>query len=442
MTDLLDRPIGPAAGVPELDQLDDGVVAGEEAERPGSGARGMLAALSAAAAVIHLVMVPSHLGESTVEGVLFLVAAWVQVGLAVALFTRATRRVLAITIAANLVFIGSWLVSRTVGLPYGSHPAHPETVSFVDGACVALEAALVVLAAVLLVRPTAALTRSGSLRLGIPLAAFVVATAAIASPGARNHAAHSHGEGESEAVATDGHDHGTAATDDDLGFSALANGQMGSHEHPGQDGAPAAEEIDPATAGELAGQLALTAPLAAQYPTIQDAVDAGYSRAGPFAPGLGIHYSPPTYGGFLAEGDGMSPEQIANPMLIFAGTEPDAPLAGFMYLRYQETAPEGFAGPLDTWHYHETVCIVTTPDGIDTPFGADLTGVTDQMCTDAGGTMLDFTGYMVHVWTVPGWESTDGTFSDLNRAITCPDGTYYTVPIAEVGGRNSICKNA
>jgi hypothetical protein len=399
----------------------------------------MLASLSAAAAVIHLVMVPSHLGESTVEGVLFLVAAWIQIALAVVLFTRPTRTVLVTTILANLVFIGAWLVSRTVGLPYGSHPGHPETVSFVDGACVALEAALVVLAAALAIRPRAAFTRSSGLRLGIPLAAFVVVTAAIASPGARNHAEHSHGTTD---LATDGHDHGAAAADD-LGFSALQNGQMGSHEHPGQDGAPAAEEIDPATAGELAEQLALTAPLVANYPTLQDAVDAGYHRAGPFAPGLGIHYSPPSYGGFLGGGDDdtMSAEQIANPMLIFAGTEPDAPLAGFMYMRYQETPPEGFAGPLDTWHYHEKVCIVNSPDGIDTPFGADLTGVTDQMCTDAGGTMLDFTGYMVHVWTVPGWESTDGTFSDLNRAITCGDGTYYTIPITELGNGNTICKN-
>src|SRR5262245_5399884 len=167
MTDLLDPPVAPARDVPELEELPP---ASAEREGIGSGARWMLASLSAAAAVIHLVMVPSHLGESTVEGVLFLVAAWVQIALAVALFTRPTRAVLVTTILANVLFIGAWLVSRTVGLPYGAHPGHPETVSFVDGACVALEAALVVLAAALAIRPRAAFTHSSGLRLGIPLA--------------------------------------------------------------------------------------------------------------------------------------------------------------------------------------------------------------------------------------------------------------------------------
>ena len=120
----------------------------------------------------------------------------------------------------------------------------------------------------------------------------------------------------------------------------------------------------------------------------------------------------------------------------------DAPLAGFMYNAYGGTEPEGFPGTLDRWHFHTSVCIVYTPDCIRTPFGADLTGVTDEMCEAEGGTMLDFTGYMVHVWTVPGYESPLGTFSDLNPAITCEDGTYYTIPIAEAGTAPTMCRDA
>jgi hypothetical protein len=84
---------------------------------------------------------------------------------------------------------------------------------------------------------------------------------------------------------------------------------------------------------------------------------------------------------------------------------------------------------------------VNTPEGIRTPFGADLNGVTDAMCEAEGGSMIDFTGYMVHVWTVPGYESDMGTFSDLNPKIKCPDGTYYTVPIEETGLEETMCKN-
>ena len=85
--------------------------------------------------------------------------------------------------------------------------------------------------------------------------------------------------------------------------------------------------------------------------------------------------------------------------------------------------------------------MVVTADGIRTPFGADLTGVTDAMCAAEGGTILEFTGYMVHVWTVPGYESDLGTFSDLNPKITCPDGTYHAIPISEIGDTASTCKN-
>ncbi len=272
------------------------------------------------------------------------------------------------------------------------------------------------------------------------LAAVVLTTAAIASPSARDHAAGSHG---ADAGAGAGHGHGTeAAAEDDLGFSALQNGQMGNHEHgSGDEAAAVDEEIDPATAGKLAEQLALTAPLAEAYPTLGAAKAAGWWQAGPFAPGLGVHFSSGAFGNLNNDGV-MDPEDIANPMLIFDGITDDAPLAGFMYMIYQETEPEGFVGPLDRWHYHTQVCIAYTPDGIRTPFGADLTGVTDEMCAAEGGTLIDFTGYMVHVWTVPGYESEMGTFSDLNPKITCPDGTYYTIPTEEIGGAASTCKNA
>ena len=53
--------------------------------------------------------------------------------------------------------------------------------------------------------------------------------------------------------------------------------------------------------------------------------------------------------------------------------------------------------------------------------------------------LIDNTGYMVHVWTVPGYESTQGMFSDINPAITCPDGTYHHIPLEEVGTKTTTC---
>jgi hypothetical protein len=433
MTDGLDRPV-----VEELDEQELRRAGGEDRASQSQlddGARWILAALSAGAALIHFAMAPSHTNQSLVEGVGFIVAGFVQLGLAAGLLARPARWMLQLTVLANAVFVAVWVVSRTAGLPFGAHPGHPETAGFVDLTCVAFEIALVLGAAAALVAPRGARLK-GSVGAGIAVFAVLGLTgAAIASPGAADHASHSHGDH----AAADGHaddaahSHGEHATDgDDNGWSLLHNG----HQHDG-----GVEDLDPATQAALASQLAPTAELVALYPNIAAAEAAGYRRAGPFAPGLGIHYMPPTYN---LNADGViDPSDILAPMLIFDGTEPDAPLAGFMYLAYgSEGEPEGFVGPNDHWHYHESVCIVMGPNGIDTPFGADLEGVTSEMCDGVGGRFIDNTGYMVHVWTVPGYESPDGTFTELNPRITCPDGTYYMIDIEDLGDRNTTCRDA
>jgi hypothetical protein len=436
MTDLLDAPVvredetAPAAA-PEP---------AVEAPEPSPGSRWLLAACLAGAAVIHAAMAPSHLGESALEGWGFVVSAWAQLALAVAVLLRPSRRVGAAVVAINAVLIAVWVVSRTVGLPFGDHAGHAESVMFVDGVCVALEVVAVIVGAALAGwRP---LSGMGQRRRPVGAAgavgAVLLATAAVASPSARDHAAHAHGghtDAEGAAPAAGGHDHGAmeAGEADDLGFSALSNGHQ--HEH-GQDAPLTAEERV-----TLAGQLAATTPLIQQYPTLAAAEAAGWQRAGPFSPGLGVHYQGPNFA-MNPDGD-MDPEDLAAPMLIFDGVTPDAPLAGFMFLAYGTSSePAGFAGPNDHWHFHERVCVVYRPDGtIDTPLGADLEGVTEDMCADHGGVFIRFTGYMVHVWNVPGYESPDGMFTELNPKITCPDGTYHTIDLADLGSRNTVCLN-
>jgi len=49
---------------------------------------------------------------------------------------------------------------------------------------------------------------------------------------------------------------------------------------------------------------------------------------------------------------------------------------------------------------------------------------------------------MLHVWTVPGYESPKGVFNEVNPALTCADGTYYTKPIEELGTSLSLCADA
>ena len=105
------------------------------------------------------------------------------------------------------------------------------------------------------------------------------------------------------------------------------------------------------------------------------------------------------------------------------------------------TAPEGFIGDADIWHYHTNTCVVFTENGIDSPLGADG-DATQEQCAEFGGSLIQNTGYMVHVWSVPGYESSDGLFSNLNPALRCPDGTYHQVPEDEIGPGTTTCRSA
>jgi hypothetical protein len=437
MTDVLARPDEPAPLGP------DRTPETRPAPPPGAVALGplALACLSAAAGIIHLVMAPSHWGESSVEGAGFLVAGWVQLALAVAL-VRADpprRPVLAGVAAVDATLIALWAVSRT-GLPFaGSHAGHAASVTLVDGTVAAFEAVLVLGSLALLWRPRAASgpRAGGAAALAVPVVVLALTSAVIASPSARDHALGEHGtHGMTEGAQGAGmagmdHGHDPAAPADDKGLSLLRNG----HEH----GAAAPVELDGATQARLDDELAVTRTLIARYPTVAVAEAAGYTRVGPYLPGLGAHFIPPN--GTYVDGT-MEEAELLSPLLVFDGAEPDSHLAGFMYVAVNSaTVPEGFAGPNDHWHYHENVCLVPrAAGGFDTPFVADQ-NVTEAMCTTVGGRWQPLIQHMVHVWVVPGYESPEGLFSDINPALDCPDGTYYQVDWSQMGNRTSACLN-
>jgi hypothetical protein len=97
----------------------------------------------------------------------------------------------------------------------------------------------------------------------LAVGAVGLAIAAIASPSARAHGHDAAGAGHGGSGGAHAHG-GAGETADDLGYSALVNGQMGSHDHPAS---PATEPtLTPAETGALADQLAATAVLVERYP--------------------------------------------------------------------------------------------------------------------------------------------------------------------------------
>ena len=207
MTDVLLRPSEPAGGKAR---------SGRPRFELSGSSRVLLAVFSAAAGIIHLAMVPSHWGESVVEGFGFAVVGWAQLALAVALFVRPTAALLRAGMVATLSFVAVWVISRVWGLPFGEHAGHPHDPSFIDLVCVGIEVAFIAAAGFVLSHPGLGRGR-GRARFAVAavasIAVVALATAALASPSARDHAAashaaHDHAEGATVAAA---HDHSDTA---------------------------------------------------------------------------------------------------------------------------------------------------------------------------------------------------------------------------------------
>ena len=159
-----------------------------------------------------------------------------------------------------------------------------------------------------------------------------------------------------------------------------------------------------------------------QYPTVADATAAGFYLAGGFAPGSGAHYIAPG-GGLTAAAGPFDPTKVNS--LIYAGTSPASEITGLMYYSMGDDPAAGFAGPNDHWHRHSNVCLGGGANKLEVPFPADA-NVTKKQCEAAGGGLMELTGWMVHAWVVPSWESPQGVFSHDNSNVRCGDGTYKT----------------
>jgi hypothetical protein len=388
--------------------------------------RWLLAALSLGAGVIHFAVSGEHYDLSWAHGTFFAVVAWLQLSWAVAVVLRPTRRLLIAGVLLNAGILGVWAVSRVWGVPIGPDAWTPETVALSDALSSACELGIVALALAVVVRPAmaqrqlrpaVAVPAVGIAGLGVAVISSLAVTPALAS-------SHQHGVvggGDTHSAATSGQDHGSVVAGHQHGVTTL-NGQQVKGVKAQDVSAESQPDrpLDPATRAELKTQLTEARDFALRYPTVADATAAGFRLAGGFAPGSGAHYI--SYGGLTGSG----PFDPAKPVsLIYDGTSPTSQVIGLMYYGMGETAPEGFAGPNDHWHRHSNVCIKTGPGGLEVPFPADQ-DVTAAQCAAVQGSLLKTTGYMVHAWVVPSWESPLGVFSHDNPDVRCADGTYRT----------------
>jgi hypothetical protein len=160
----------------------------------------------------------------------------------------------------------------------------------------------------------------------------------------------------------------------------------------------------PLTQGEhvtLEQQMALARTVVAKYPTVKDAVAAGYSQSTVYVPCIGAHY---TNTGLAGSFNPATPSE-----LLYDGTAPDSKIVGLSYLVYHPGgAPDGFAGTNDHWHQHNANGGLCLRGGL--VVGAESTS--QAQCEALGGHKTLLTDiWMLHAWVVPGFECTWGVFS-------------------------------
>jgi hypothetical protein len=196
----------------------------DDAESPyGLAPRLLLASLSLAAGVIHLVMAPIHAGSSTAEAIGFAAVGWLQILLAIGLLIRPSRALLQGTVLLNAAVIVVYIISRTAGLPFGDHAGVAEDVEGIDLMTAIFEGLLVVGAAALLARPrlgSKLSTEAVVMASAIPVVVLIATSVALADPALTQH---SHGEGDAGEVAAGGHSHGSGSGAADADLAAIAS---------------------------------------------------------------------------------------------------------------------------------------------------------------------------------------------------------------------------
>lgn len=155
---------------------------------------------------------------------------------------------------------------------------------------------------------------------------------------------------------------------------------------------------------ELAEQLVTARTTALTYPTVADALAAGYTMVTTYLPLIGAHYIK----GAIMDGtfDITQPE-----MLLYDGTSPKSNIVGLSYYMFSDTEPTPFVGPNDHWHQHIGLCI---KDGVVVG-GEQLSA---EKCAARGGAKAGLNnGWMIHAWVVPGWDSPEGVFSPEHQGL-------------------------
>jgi hypothetical protein len=121
-----------------------------------------LGALSAGAAVVHLLVTPEHFRQDILFGAFFLVVATLQLAWSAAILQDRSNFLYLVGGIGNALILMVWAVSRTAGVPIGPNAGVPEPVAAIDALASAYEVIIVAACLYLVARGSERANRTSS----------------------------------------------------------------------------------------------------------------------------------------------------------------------------------------------------------------------------------------------------------------------------------------
>ena len=342
--------------------------------------RGMLSALVVGLGVLHLLVAVGRAHDWAREGALLAGAGLVHLGTAITVVFTRSRRHLILIVAWLVAAAGALVYTRTAGYPFGPFSGYAPSLSSYEFTVLGLSLVAASLVVGVLLVDDALLGRSGwRFETLAPLCVVVAAVPGLAATSWVDDASSLAGSGHVHYSST------LAIGDDELTWD---------------------ERI------ALGDEVTRVREIALTYPTLQSALDAGWTLSGSSARGAGQMVVDASRDFRTVSFDVESPHG-----LVYASSEPDAPVVGVQYSQWvsSDVGPSGFVGQESLWHLHGGTCIVDGPQGeYAIPLDEPTTG---SGCQNVGGTRDDTVSYMIRAWVVPGWENPYGTFAHDHPAL-------------------------
>jgi hypothetical protein len=363
-----------------------------------------LAIMSIAAAVIHFAIAAENFAGYWLFSLAALVISWLQLGWAIAVMIRPSRRLLHAGVLVNGVVLAGYLITLVTGDAIGTAPRSGGLPAFGNGLGAALAAVLAAGCAWLLTAKPA--------RHPVPRQRLIMAPAATGAVTAVLLGVALATAGPGAAPATGGI---PAAADGGSSMPGMAMPDTAASAIRLANSTPAGEitmpnpDMQMMTGMKMASSVPCTAaPTAAQqkaavsfvdtswqdarkYQSLAVAKAAGYRPITP--PGAAVvHYLNPAY--YRATVAGGPILNTADPQsLVYANTPRGAVLVAAMYITYPGGPTPQPGGCLTQWHVHTNLCLTGS---------FDVTGeIGPGQAACPAGSVNRVTPPMIHVWFVP-----------------------------------------